>query len=216
MRINKIIIPKQILTLLVLSVVLIIARVIVFHSGYFTYLLWNIFLASLPFMISSVLLLYSEDQTLDKVLLIIGCFFWLLFLPNAPYIVTDMIHLNRSHSAPLIYDTFLLFSSAWVGLLLGFYSLSHIEKIIRRTSSLKKTALSMGGIILLTSFGMYLGRFLRFNSWDVFSSPILFLKIVWNILSHPTFYGDAYTFTGIGFIFLYVSYQGWKYAELKA
>ncbi len=213
MNFNKTYFPKQIIILLILVVVLSVIRITVFHSSQFIYLLWNIFLAILPFIISSILLWYFNNKKLTKAIFVIGGIIWLLLLPNAPYIVTDMMHLGRGRIVIPLYDTFLLFSSAWVGLLLGMYSLSQIEKIIRSKYTTIVTFFIIAGIILLTSFGMYLGRFLRFNSWDVFSNPSILFKNIWVIFSEPFNYIDAYLFTGFSFIFIYVSYIAWKHRQ---
>ncbi len=214
MNFNKIYFPRQIIILLILAVVLNLIRITMFNSTQFIYLLWNIFLATLPFIISSVLLWYFNNKKLTKAIFIIGGIIWLLLLPNAPYIVTDMMHLGRGRIVIPLYDTFLLFSSAWVGLLLGMYSLSQIEKIIRSKYTMIVTSFIIAGIILLTSFGMYLGRFLRFNSWDIFSNPSLFFENIFLIFSRPFDHVDAYLFTGLTFIFIYISYRAWKYSQI--
>ncbi|MEK7585724.1 MAG: DUF1361 domain-containing protein [Patescibacteria group bacterium] len=215
MKLGPLYIPKQILILLLLAVILNLARVAIFDSLYFIYLLWNIFLAILPFIASSLLLNYFNNKRLTKITFTIGFVAWLLLLPNAPYIVTDMIHLGRGRSAILLYDTFLLFSSAWAGLLLGIYSISHIEKIIKSKYSSKVTSILVGFIILLTSFGVYLGRFLRFNSWDVISDTSFLFKNLWSVVSNPNEYIDAYLFTGLTFLFIFVSYRAWKYTQIE-
>ena len=216
MIINKFFIPRQILIILLLAVALNIIRFFMFESRYFIYLLWNIFLAIIPFIVSSILLWYALKKRLTSGVFIIGGIIWILFLPNAPYLVTDIIHLGRNYSAPLLYDTFLVFTSAWVGLLLGLYSLSHIDKIIRLKYSNRTASIILALIILVTSFGMYLGRFLRFNSWDVISNPSLLFSNIHNILSKPSGYADAYIFSGLSFLFLYVSYIAWKSTKTES
>ncbi len=213
MHTNKFIIPKQISILLLLVVLLEIARILIFHSTYFVYLLWNIFLAMIPFIISSILLFYLNNKKLKISMFIVGGILWLFFLPNAPYIVTDIIHIGRSHSAPILYDTFLVFSSAWLGLILGMYSLLHIETIIKSKLSDKMSSLIMVAIIFLTSFGVYLGRFLRFNSWDIFYDVSLLFNNILGITTKPTDHTDAYWFTMLSFVFIYLSYRAWKYNE---
>jgi uncharacterized membrane protein len=156
------------------------------------------------------LLWYALNKKLTSTLFVVGGIIWILFLPNAPYLVTDIIHLGRNYSAPHLYDTFLVFTSAWVGLLLGLYSLSHIDKIIRLKYSEKTASIILAFIILVISFGMYLGRFLRFNSWDVVSNPSLLFSNIHKILSEPSGYADAYLFSGLSFLFLYISYIAWK------
>lgn len=213
---KKIIIPRQLFTIVALVVVLDILRIMIFHSTYFVYLLWNLFLAILPFVVSSVLLWHTNNKKLPKPVMIIGLIIWLVLLPNAPYIVTDLIHLGRNHAAPMLYDTFLIFSAGWAGLLLGMYSISHVERIILGKYSKITTSRIIGVIILLSSFGIYLGRFMRYNSWDIIARPLHFLNNISNVLFQPLNYRDAYFFTGLCFIFIWLSYKSFKYSQTES
>ncbi len=210
MNIFKINIPKQIILLILLAVILNILRIIIFGSTSLVYILWNIFLALIPFLISAFLLEYIKKIKIPRVILIISVVLWLLLLPNAPYLVTDLIHLRSFHQIPALYDALLLFSSAWVGMLLLVHSLFHMEKIIRMKYSKIKTDIIIAIFIFLTSFGVYLGRFLRFNSWDVFINHSSVLKSVWELLSQATINMEAYLYTFLFFIFIYLSYYAWK------
>lgn len=201
-------IPKDIIIVFVLVVTLILARVTIFHSSYFTYLLWNIFLAILPFLVSLVLVWWHRKGKLSKLIFIIGGIFWILLLPNAPYIVTDLIHMNRLKGGVALYDTFLLFSSAWLGLLLFMYSLSDIEKIILDKYGKLIANIKVVSITLLTSIGIYIGRYLRFNSWDIFN-PSLF-EDTWTRFTHPVHFSEACLFVIPCFFFLYMIYRAWK------
>ena len=211
----KIIIPKSIFPLLILAVVLNILRVILWGKLSFVFILWNIFLAFVPFVISSLLLSFSKKENFNKVVFIVGVFLWVLFIPNAMYIITDFIHLGTTRTIPIIYDVFLLFSSASIGLILGFSSLFHIEQIIKVKFSERKTSLFMGFIILVISFGVYLGRFLRFNSWDVFINHTSLIKNIWKIFAQSKTHIEVYLYTLLFFFFLVLSYRAWKYSNIK-
>jgi len=215
MNIYKINIPKSVITLTILAVALNILRIIIWGKMSFVYILWNIFLAFIPFIISSLLLLFSNERKLKKIIFIFGIILWLIFIPNAPYLVTDFIHLGTTRSIPVIYDVFLLFSSASVGLILGFQSLFHIEQIIKMKYSTQITSLIMGFIIFIISFGIYLGRFLRFNSWDVFINHTSLIKNVWKIFSQSKTHIEVYLYTLLFFVFLALSYKAWKYSNTK-
>jgi len=210
MNIYKISIPKSIILLTILAVILNILRIIIWGKFSFIYILWNIFLAFIPFIISSLLLSFSKEEKLNKIIFIVGIFLWLLFIPNAPYIITDFIHLGTTHSIPVIYDILLLFSSASVGLILGFHSLFHIEQIIKTKCQKNTASLFMGIIIIMISFGIYLGRFLRFNSWDIFINHTILIKNIWKIFSQSTADMEVYLYTVLLFFFLYLSYNAWK------
>src|SRR3989344_4120522 len=203
MNIYKINIPKSIIILTILAVVFNILRIIIWGKFSFVFILWNIFLAFTPFIISSILLLLSKENKLGKAVFIIGLFLWLIFIPNAPYIITDFIHLGTTRSIPVIYDILLLFSSASVGLILGFYSLFHIEQIFRNKYSKRKTSILIVIVTILMSFGIYIGRFLRFNSWDIFTNHTSLVNNIWKIISQSAVHLEVYLYTGLFFLFLY-------------
>jgi len=213
--IKNINIPKSIIPLLALALILNLLRVIIWGKYSFVFILWNIFLAFIPFIISSLLLFLSKEKILNKTTFIIGGILWVLFIPNAPYIITDFIHIGLVKGVPVIYDIFLLFSSACIGLILGFSSLFHIEQIINMKYSRRVTSFIMAGIIFLISFGVYLGRFLRFNSWDVFINHTSLIKNVWKIFSQSSSHVEVYFFTVLFFFSLFLFYKSWKYSNSK-
>lgn len=202
-------VPKEIWIIFLLAITLNISRILIFDSTYFIYLLWNIFLAILPFVVGRMLSWQENIGKLSKIVFVLGSLIWILLLPNAPYIVTDFIHLGRGHGAPVLYDAFLLFSSAWLGLLLFMHSLKDIEKIIRVKYGKLIATIKVPSIILLVSIGIYIGRYLRFNSWDVFTDPSFFGN-TWQGLTHPIHFGEACIFILPCFLFLYIFYISWK------
>jgi uncharacterized membrane protein len=204
------IIPRQVIILTVLAVALNLIRVIWSDSTYFIYLLWNIFLAFLPFLLSNILLWYKINKKINLEFLVFGLIVWLFLFPNAPYLVTDFIHLGVKSIVPLWYDALLIFSSAWLGMLLALYSLSNIERLFLTRYSKRVTSFIIIVFILISSFGIYIGRFLRWNTWDVIIQPKHIIHDVSVILLHPFHYIEAYTFTISFFVFIYVSYISWK------
>jgi uncharacterized membrane protein len=210
---KKIFIPKSIILLILLALILNILRVVLFGKFSFVYILWNIILAFIPFLISSILLYFSNKNKLNKTLFIIGGIFWLIFIPNAPYIITDLIHIGVVRSVPVLYDSILLFTSAWVGLLLGMNSIFHMEKILLSKYSKKITSATIIIVMFLISIGMYLGRFFRFNSWDIFTNPSSFIIKIINNLSYSDYHIDALIYIFLFFSFIYVSYTSWKYSN---
>lgn len=198
-----------------LAVFLNILRIILFGNNAFVYIFWNLFLAFVPFFISSILLLNTDKKNIIKPLFIIGFILWILFLPNAPYVVTDFIHLGRIRAVPVMYDMFLLFAAAYSSLLLGLYSISHMEKMLLLKFTKKITNILILIIILFTSFGVYLGRFLRFNSWDFFISHNSLVKSIWKIFTESNGYANVFGYTLLFFIFIYVSYLSFKSAKIK-
>lgn len=215
MNIFRINIPKSIVLLIALSIVLNILRILIWEKYSFIYILWNIFLALLPFIISSILLKANDNKKLTQTVFIISGVFWLLLIPNSPYIITDLIHVGEVRAVPALFDSFLLFGSAWVGLLLGMYSIHHMEQILKTKYGKRVAFIIIMIVILFTSFGVYLGRFLRFNSWDVFARPVSFLNGIQEIFTNNHNLTEAFLYTVLFFFFILVSYLSWKSTQTK-
>ncbi len=152
----------------------------VFRCGYtgswrFIFLNWNLFLAFVPWVFSSLLIVYPSLQK-KKIVVFMLLGSWLLFFPNAPYILTDLFHLRLKSEVPVWFDLVLILSFAWTGLLFGFMSLWDIEGILRRTYSRKLISILVVVLLFVGGFGIYLGRFLRWNSWDIVNEPTALLN----------------------------------------
>lgn len=143
-------------------------RNLVVDKNDYNFLLWNLFLGFLPFMLALVLQIFTDK--INTVLLLLVSFIWLLFYPNAPYMITDLIHVNQKDPA-VLYDAVLIFSFAMLSLFFGFYSLKIMKAIFIQKFDKRKANVIIFVSVLLSSFGIYLGRILRLNSWDVFSYP---------------------------------------------
>ena len=148
-----------------------------FRSSNITYffLARNLFLAWVPLLFAVIWanrLRYGSLKIWKTVVLF--CL-WLLFFPNAPYLITDLVHLNNRFNPAIWADTLQLFSCAFTGLILGIYSLH----IVHRSLSSRMNSMSSWSIIVaslvLSGFGIYLGRVQRWNSWDLFTNPIALL-----------------------------------------
>ena len=127
---------------------------------------------------------YRAQRRFDAVVgVLLGL--WLIFFPNAPYMLTDFIHLGKSESAPVWYDALMLSSFAWTALLLGFASLYLVQLVARRVVGLAWSWVGVAGALALASFGVYLGRFVRFNSWDVLVRPGRVLDVISNQIENP-------------------------------
>lgn len=213
MKVTEVIIPQEITLLIVFSVALNLLRVALFSSYSLIYLLWNIFLAFLPFLISSILAWHVHHAKVSRYEYIVGGFMWLILFPNAPYIITDLVHLGYSHTVPLWFDALLIFSCAWVGLQLGFYSLFHIEEMLLMRYKNFTVQLIMLFTLAFSSFGIYLGRFLRFNSWDIFTNPLSLLHEWLGIFGNTYLFYEALLFSSLFYGFLLVSYTAWKLSK---
>ena len=165
------------------SVLLVMTRIFYTGSLTFIFLVWNLFLAFVPFVISS----FMEDnpgwiKNKWKFALFIAA--WVLFIPNSFYIITDLFHLRVS-SAPIWFDLALLLSFAWNGLLLGILSVRQIEKLVQSRWRWANEVFFLFPIMCLNAFGIYIGRYLRFNSWDVISNPFELAADISNLVLHP-------------------------------
>jgi uncharacterized membrane protein len=163
---------------------LVLVRIV--HTGVpnFLYLTWNLLLAWVPFVLALVLYDAYRRGRGPAYLLALGAA-WLAFFPNAPYIVTDFIHLNRDPLSPLWYDGFTIGAFAATGLVLGFGSLYLVHAVVRRVlGEAAGWALALGAIVL-GSVGVYLGRFVRVNSWDIVWHPHLLARLARVRLADP-------------------------------
>ncbi|NOK58467.1 MAG: DUF1361 domain-containing protein [Chloroflexi bacterium AL-W] len=136
------------------------------------WLIWNLFLAWLPML--SAVIAYNLAQTRIWLvwIFVLPCMgFWLLFFPNAPYLVTDLMHIQPIAPVPLWYDLIMIATGVWIGFLLGVISLLFMQMLITQRLGHIAGWLFVLGSISLGSFGIYLGRFLRWNSWDILSNP---------------------------------------------
>jgi uncharacterized membrane protein len=128
---------------------------------------WNTFLAAIPYLMSTQLLKLRKMGFVA--LLFLGI--WLLFFPNAPYMITDLFHYEERPEVPYWYDLLLVTSAAWNGLILGMTSLMNVEIFLAR--HLKKTwvIICVFVSLLLCGYGVFIGRFFRFNSWNILTAP---------------------------------------------
>ena len=157
------------LSLFVLAMML--GRVVYTETLAHTWIAWNVFLAWVPFVISLVAYAHARPGMSGVKVLALGGL-WLLFFPNAPYIVTDLKHIGSSGvGVPILYDVLLLSAAAWTGLLLGLTSLFLMHAVARRFLGVLNAWALVIGVLAASSFGIYLGRIQRWNSWDVFLRP---------------------------------------------
>ena len=131
---------------------------------------WNLLLAWIPFALALVVYERARGGGSKTTLAALGVL-WLLFLPNAPYITTDLKYIGRGGGVPVLYDVLLLSAAAWTGLLLGLASLFLMHAVARRLIGTFNAWALVVGVLALSSFGIYLGRVQRWNSWDVFVRP---------------------------------------------
>lgn len=150
----------------------------IFYSGSLVYIFlgWNLFLAAIPLGIST-LLVQTNAKNIQWLLFTM----WLLFFPNALYLVTDLVHLKDRNPVPLWFDMILVFSAAINGLIMAYASLQQVELFLKTKFNEQKTGFILFGCLFLGSFGVYIGRFLRWNSWNVLVNPF---GLVFEVIQH--------------------------------
>jgi uncharacterized membrane protein len=175
------------------------------NTPYFAFLVWNLFLAAIPFAASLCIEMFDQRRHV-RPLQWASFAIWLLFLPNAPYIITDFIHLRDRPPIPLWYDMLLLLSSAGTGLLLGYASVMLVQRIITRHYGVFVGWATALVALFLSAFGIYLGRFLRWNSWEAITDPLPLFSDVARRLMNPFQYPRTFVVTGLFGIALCLGY----------
>lgn len=185
--------------LLMVSMRIVSAR----HIRY-EFLIWNLFLAWLPLLFA--LLASHSFHTGSAKTWRFGGFAvtWLLFFPNSPYIFTDLIHLTSGLRSYFWVDLIVILSCAFTGLFAGFLSLYLMQAVVQRHAGVVAGWVFIGGVAALSGFGVYIGRFLRFNTWDVLYRPVDLFQDVGKWFANPP--GQSVTFPVLFAIFLFISY----------
>lgn len=173
---------KLITLLLSLIAAMIIFRMLYSGTLRYRFMVWNIFLAWIPYILSTYLPAYAKKEKWKQLFLFAS---WLLFFPNALYIVTDLVHLRDETNMPWYFDAMLLFSSAFAGLVLAFVSLKNIERFLSAVFTKRTVNLLIPFLLFLGSFGVYLGRFERWNSWNVVDDPLALTKSILQVIVNP-------------------------------
>ncbi len=203
---------------------LLAARIFVSGTGNYAFLLWNLFLAAVPYMMSvsfERLALKCERMPWH-----LGAFFllWLFFFPNAPYIVTDFVHLPWKYvwSDNFFSDCLLIAVFSFAGMMFGMGSVFRVHHALRNVIGSVPADIAIGFAISVSGFGVYLGRFLRWNSWDAFLNPLDVLRDAVSHYGDPELFARAFALScffslGIGFAYLLfvATYWalGWRKSE---
>jgi uncharacterized membrane protein len=164
------------------------------------FLVWNLLLAWIPWLAARGL-----ERVRSRAACAAAGAVWLLFLPNAPYLVTDLVHLRPRPPVPASFDVLLFASFALAGCALAWGSLEAVHARLARATGRARAALGVAGVLLLTGFGVYLGRFERWNSWDLVARPRGVLADAASALADPralAFSALFAAFVGAGYLLL--------------
>lgn len=185
---------------------LLATRITVTRNFHYLFLVWNLFLAWVPMVLTLLAVekyRMGEHRNWRFRLLAMA---WLLFFPNAPYIFTDFIHLIYGHYQRFWVDLTLILMCALTGLVLGFVSLYLMQSMVRRMYGQIVSWMFVAMVAGLSGFGIYLGRFLRFNSWDVIARPLKLYHGVSHWVANPLASANSSTFPFLFTIFLLLAY----------
>jgi uncharacterized membrane protein len=159
-----------------------------FYTGGLVYffLNWNLILAWLPLLLAFIAHgFHAHKSVLSYGAGLMCAVVWLLFFPNAPYLLTDLLHLQPTGQIPAWFDLIMLLAFALTGLLLGFISLYLMHDMVHRWLGRMAGWLFTLAALGLGGFGVYVGRFLRWNSWDIFFDPRSLAFDLWLQVRHP-------------------------------
>ena len=178
------------------------------------FLNWNLLLAGIPLFIS---LIISSGFVRKKPKILTAALFaiWLMFFPNAPYIITDLYYLNNHPQKMFWYDLITILVFAWTGLLSGFLSLDIIKEVLLSKLSRAKSIAVVCGLLFVCAFGIYLGRELRWNTWEIFYKPGEFFLDVIDRFINPIGHKKTWGFTFLMGAFLNISYWSYKIMQKK-
>lgn len=186
-------------------VALVFARIILVGNLGYGFLVWNLLLAWLPLILALLIREHHGQGRRGWRLIGLGAA-WLLFFPNAPYIFTDLVHLTTKFHGHFWADMMLILLCALTGLMLGFVSLYLVQLVVCDRFGPVASWLFVMGVAGLSGVGVFLGRFLRLNSWDVIARPGKFYQHVDAWISDPFADVLPYVFPALFAFFLFSAY----------
>jgi uncharacterized membrane protein len=173
------------------SIALLLARVLFTARANYVFMLWNLFLAFVPWALATAIRATGISSRLLFLLIVL---LWLAFFPNAPYVLTDLTHLGYDRAAPRWYDLLMLLSFGFTGAYYGFTSLKAIEDSLFERFGVKRPWIASAILIYVSCLGIYLGRFLRWNSWDLVTNLDDVMSDVYQRVANPLEYASAWIY----------------------
>lgn len=190
-----------------ISVMLFRVRVMLSGTSDYAFLLWNLFLAWIPLAMAYAASTFAGKHRSLFLIVLPAAVLWLLFFPNAPYMLTDLLHLQHPRAdIPIWFDVLLINWFAWTGVLLGVFSLFMMHAIVMKALGRIAGWFFVLCVSTLGGVGIYIGRFLRWNSWDMLLNPIDRLREFLYYAAHPSTQSIVFisVFSAL-FIFIYIT-----------
>lgn len=190
----------------VVSLCVLATRFYISKTHAYSFLVWNLFLAWIPFGCALWVAVMDKVWPGARWVLLAPSCLWLLFFPNAPYIVTDFIHLQRIEPLAMWFDISLLMLFAWTGCILGITSLEMMQSVVRRRIGRIWSWIFVITTLGLSGVGIYMGRFLRLNSWDILFRPGRLIGDILSALANPMAHQRAIGVSLLFSLFMLVCY----------
>lgn len=187
-------------------------RILATQNLAFIFLTWNLFLAWLPLFFAKWVWEKELERPISAFLLMTFFLIWLLFFPNAPYMITDLKHLRSVPEDMLWYDALMIFTFAVAGFLTGLYSIRLVHRLVTRRFNQPLAWITVAGSMFLSGFGVFLGRYGRWNSWDVITRPDALLRGIVKSMQDPLAIKHTFVFS---FVLMLLYFAFHFFAELK-
>lgn len=188
------------------SASLLAIRMVAVGNTRFWFMLWNLFLAWLPLLFAFGLRHNLAHKPLSHWQNLLLFVVWLGFLPNSFYLMSDFIHLQSSGETLVLYDIALMTSFVLNGLILGYLSMFIVHKLLLRRFRAVYAHSVMGVVCLASGFAIYLGRYLRWNTWDVLFNPAGILFDLSERIINPLIHAQTYIVTLVFFVVIATTY----------
>ncbi len=189
-----------------LSIIMLVARIIVAGNYNYWFLSWNLVLAWVPLIFALGLRIRLFKNPFLSWQSIILFAFWLGFLPNSFYLITDLIHLQSSGDTIILFDIAMVMSFIINGLILGYLSVYIVHSQLRPRMTRHQSWMIIQLVFLASSFAIYLGRYLRWNTWDILFNPFGLLFDISERIVNPIIHMETYVITLTFFAVLSVTY----------
>ncbi len=188
------------------SVSLLAIRMLAAGNNRFWFMLWNLFLAWLPVLFAFGLRANLDKKPLSHWQNLLLFVVWLGFLPNSFYIMSDLIHLQSSGETLVLYDVAMMMSFVLNGLILGYISVFVVHRLLLQRFRLRYAHSLIGLVLLASGFAIYLGRYLRWNTWDVLFNPAGILFDLSERIINPLGHAQTYIITLVFFVVIASTY----------
>ena len=194
------------------SLILLFFRIITTFNLGFIFLPWNLFLAWVPLFYIKWVWEKELLKSMPSWLLLLHLCVWLLFFPNAPYIITDLLHLRATPESMIWFDALMIFTFAVSGFLTGLYSIRIVHRLLTHRWNQKIAWLGIAGSMFLSGFGVFLGRYGRWNSWDIITQPTALARGILHSMMDPFAIKHTFTFS---FVLMLLYFAFHIFADLK-